>query len=396
MVAFLPLLAGILALVGIGQVLKPRLPHYTFRINQFPMIQWINGSFKTKLGAGVSLQNDNYVPIDVHSLSFDLYYPNRWASTTTSSTMLVEEDYNDTDGFEIDLYEYDGKTTDGLSKQKKKNKSKKTSSSSSTIAKTFNNLVHIGQVQDKHQQEQPKPKKGFLERLKKRRRRSSSSDSSSELAIKSSSAIEQYHDISINDANELSSSISSTSSHMSHKPPLWEMLPRQLFETVDHVFMEPYNVGHVGVMTSLSWDILKSGFGTLQIPSSGVIQVKANKKLPLTMSIICDNVLNTWTMTMSGVSCELSNIELGWNNMELAISKLRNEVLTKPIKLDANYNVVMIDENETARSNDKNNMDKLSSILNENGIVMTETSSSSSNNVMSDLVKRLGGSWGRA
>ena len=389
MVAFLPLLAGILALVGIGQVLKPRLPHYTFRINQFPMIQWINGSFKTKLGAGVSLQNDNYVPIDVHSLSFDLYYPNRWAST---SSVLVEEDFNDT-GYEIDLYEYDASNTDdGLTKQKNKKKSK--SKKTSTINKAFNNLVHIGQVQDKHQQEQPKPKKGLFDKIKQRRRRSSSSSSSDslELAIKSSTAIKDFKDATTsNDDND-----NELSSQVSHKPPLWEMLPRQLFETVDHVFMEPYNVGHVGVMTSLSWDILKSGFGTLQIPSSGVIQVKANKKLPLTMSIICDNILNTWTMTMSGVSCELSNIELGWNNMESAISKLRNEVLTKPIKQDSNYNVVMIDDNETATTttNDRN-MDKLSNILNENGIVMTE-SSSSSKNVMSDLVRRLGGSWGRA
>ena len=104
MVAFIPILASIFAIVGIGQVFKPRLPQYSFQINQLPILKYINGSFKTKLGAGVKLQNDNYVPIDVHSLSFDLYYPNHWSkkkNSSLSSNLKKTKSESELDKYEI-------------------------------------------------------------------------------------------------------------------------------------------------------------------------------------------------------------------------------------------------------------------------------------------------------
>ena len=303
MVAFIPILASIFAIVGIGQVFKPRLPQYSFQINQLPILKYINGSFKTKLGAGVKLQNDNYVPIDVHSLSFDLYYPNHWSkkkNSSLSSNLEKTKSESELDKYEITNHPF-----------------------------TFNNLVHIGQVQDKYQQEKAQPRS-------------------------SSAIVTSVNDSSSSSAEDSDDEVPTATSN-SKKEPLWEMLPRQLFETVDHVFMELYNIGHLGVMSSLSWDIIMSGFGSLQVPSSGVIQVKANKKIPLTMSIICDNILNMWTLEMTGMSCQLSNIEVGWTNMEATIGKLRNEVLTKVIHPNAPYNIV--DANQDTDDNGRNSSD---------------------------------------
>lgn len=212
MVAFIPALS--LWIVGIlcaAQFLKPRLPAYSFRIRGI-VPKWVDRRFKARLGAGVWLRNDNYVPIDIHALSCDIYYP-----------------------------DWDG---------------------------ALNHLGHVHDVQQVARRVQ---------------------EASSEKIFISQ--------------------------------PLWKIAARQTFETNDQMFMQPVSVG-LGVLSSLSYDLIRK-YGTVNVPSSMVVQVKANEKIPLTMSILCDNELNALTLELVGVTCELDNVMVGWYDLSDQVEKLR-------------------------------------------------------------------------
>ena len=83
MVAFLPLLswlclAATSSTVVFEKFVKPRLPVYTLQVDRLPRPRWIEGSFKTQLPTRVLLHNENYVGLDVHALTFDLFYTHWW------------------------------------------------------------------------------------------------------------------------------------------------------------------------------------------------------------------------------------------------------------------------------------------------------------------------------
>jgi hypothetical protein len=168
MVAFLPVMAMIAALFGMGaHVLKPRLPHYTFQVKEFPLLRWINGNWKTRIGAGVKLQNDNYVPIDVHALSFDLFYPD-WQGT----------------------------------------------------------LVHIGQVQDKHQQQQQQPHQ-------QGERVVSTESKSLTTTVNHKTSTVARGAVAPDSSTQPPPQTTTTTKSSFPKPPtpLWKLLPRAQFET---------------------------------------------------------------------------------------------------------------------------------------------------------------------
>lgn len=226
MVAFLPALSiSLVSLFFAVTVLQPRLPQYSFTIRRL-VPKWVDRRFKAQVGAGVKMQNDNFVQIDIHALSFDLFYPN-WQG----------------------------------------------------------DLHHIGNVHDTQQR----------------------------TCDRDEAAVDDY---STDDTDSLCPSAA-----------LWALHPRQLFETSDNVFMVPS--GGVGVLSSLSWDLMKQ-WGEVQLPSTGVIHLKANGKIPLTLSIFCHNVLNTWSMEMKGLTCSLDNIDLGWVHLDNTADGMRNKIIGQP------------------------------------------------------------------
>mmetsp|Transcript_2895 Transcript_2895/g.6828 ORF Transcript_2895/g.6828 Transcript_2895/m.6828 type:complete len:275 (+) Transcript_2895:48-872(+) len=105
------------------------------------------------------------------------------------------------------------------------------------------------------------------------------------------------------------------------KHPVWEIKARNSFEKDDHVYLQPVSIGF-GALTSLLYDMFWK-YGIVNVPSSMTVQVKANKKIPLTMSILCDNELNIWTLEMVGVTCELDNLMVGWSDMPGQVERLR-------------------------------------------------------------------------
>jgi hypothetical protein len=216
MVAFLPSLSiWALAILCAVPFLKPRLPAYAFRIRGFRP-KWLNRKFKAKLTAGVRLRNDNYVPIDIHALSCDIYYPDWYGS-----------------------------------------------------------LNHIGHVHDVQQ--------------------------ISENNKAMTSSVEEVLEATL--------------------PPLWQIEPRKTFETYDEVYLIPVYVG-INALSSLIFDLFRN-FGTLNVPSSMVVHVKANKKIPLTLSILCDNELNAFTLEMVGVTCEMDRLGVGWSDLSPTVADLR-------------------------------------------------------------------------
>ena len=57
----------------------------------------------------------------------------------------------------------------------------------------------------------------------------------------------------------------------------------------------------LAAMLSLSWDVLQGG-GAIEVPLTGVLHLAAHGIVPLTLSIVCNNDLDAWTLTVEGMS----------------------------------------------------------------------------------------------
>jgi hypothetical protein len=114
---------------------------------------------------------------------------------------------------------------------------------------------------------------------------------------------------------------------------IWVLSPRMDFEVIDDVIMVPTNAGSK-VFSSLSWDVFKK-MGILQVPLSGVFHIKANGKIPLSMSMICDNnILDTWKMEFQGISCHMDFVGVGWTNLTKESERLRSKIINTTWRAD--------------------------------------------------------------
>lgn len=111
----------------------------------------------------------------------------------------------------------------------------------------------------------------------------------------------------------------------SKQDAIWILGPRRDFEIIDDVIMVPTNAGSE-VFSNLSWDVFQKS-GVLQVPLSGVFHIKANGKVPLSMSMICDNnLLDTWNMAFQGLSCYLDYVGPGWTDLTKESTRLRSKL----------------------------------------------------------------------
>jgi len=222
MVAVVPLLVSLAGLsTAVFQVLKPRLPPYAITVIKLPMPSWVDGQIMTQLHADVKLHNDNFVAIDVHSLAFDLFYPDLGGE-----------------------------------------------------------LTHIGRVFDGQ---------------KKYR----TEECLAEMECRILRGLDK---------------------------PLWALQARSDFGVQDNVFASLSLWGLAKTFLSILSNLIKGG-GHLVIPTTGVMQIKASSSTPVTMSMICDNSLNIWTMALVGVDCSLNSLDVGWLEINGSIDKLQEEVL---------------------------------------------------------------------
>lgn len=234
-------MVALLAALSVGLtaafLLYPRLPKYSFQIRSMAPRWYRDTGFRAKLGAKVQLKNDNYMAIDIHALSFDLYYSDLWG-----------------------------------------------------------NIQLLGNVQDTRQRE--------VHLLQQE-----------EIIVPTqTSAL----------AAETVAALAEEAAFASADTPLWHMEARKQFETYDSVLMAP--IGGLSVVGNLLWDMIHQ-WGVVKVRSTGSIHIKANRQMPLTLNILCDNLLDAWTLEMQGMHCELDRLDVGWKDIPQAMDALRIKLL---------------------------------------------------------------------
>jgi hypothetical protein len=120
-----------------------------------------------------------------------------------------------------------------------------------------------------------------------------------------------------------------------HAPsqPIWEIAPRANFTTVDQMYVDITSFSKLLSNLSRLMASWWQGSGSLLLPTTGVAYIKANGQTPITVSLICDNLVNTWRMNIVGLECALFSLNLGWNDMDVAVQKVRDHA---QFKLQAN------------------------------------------------------------
>jgi hypothetical protein len=238
-----PLVVWVCMLLGgstlvVQKFVKPRLPIYRLQVQNLPSLKWIRGELKTLLRTDVSLHNDNYVQIDVHALSFDVFYSD-WSG----------------------------------------------------------DLTHIGSVQDKNQ----------IAEL--------------QLALPtttSATATAVAHKTKKKKKSRVSPS----------KVPLWKIQPRANFSITDDLYLAPSLQQMIRTLPSMMIGLWRGGGTSLVVPTTGVAHIKASSSAPFTVSIVCDNLVDTWSMQILGFECALKQLHPGWLDLEQAVESLRGHALT--------------------------------------------------------------------
>jgi hypothetical protein len=124
-------------------------------------------------------------------------------------------------------------------------------------------------------------------------------------------------------------------------PPLWSIRGRTNFSTNTILYMTTYSSElsrSLSNMASHWWH----GSGTLILPITGVAHIRASTffntslakmimKVPFTVSIICDNRVDTWKLTVEGLECVMHKMEPGWTPLKEATTSLREYALHMPV-----------------------------------------------------------------
>mmetsp|Transcript_25784 Transcript_25784/g.61074 ORF Transcript_25784/g.61074 Transcript_25784/m.61074 type:complete len:319 (+) Transcript_25784:352-1308(+) len=291
MISTVPVSVGIAVLVGIYQLLKPRIPQYSIQVQSvFPTVvvpapasgtqtgpDNVDTSFLAyEVSVNVNMYNDNFINIDIYSLTFDMFYPDwtneelrhvaqitdtrqyskpsSWSLWPSPSSRTPDNDDDDDDDDDGDVGDIDERTE--------------------STASNTRTLVSDSMDED------PERKKRTTNRRRNRQLRK--------------------------------------------QPPMWSLGPRSDFVMDDTMYMALY--GEASAIVSLSYDSLINLGGTIQVPLTGVMHIVANGVVPVTLSIICDNELDTWSLTVNGLNCELNNLLPGWKDMGEESSRLRSKL----------------------------------------------------------------------
>jgi hypothetical protein len=73
------------------------------------------------------------------------------------------------------------------------------------------------------------------------------------------------------------------------------------------------------------------------------------------VSLICDNLVNTWTMTIHGLNCVMKQLQPGWANIDVAVASLR-EYATTELRANATGGVTMTSTTPPSKNSWKNGL----------------------------------------
>jgi hypothetical protein len=112
------------------------------------------------------------------------------------------------------------------------------------------------------------------------------------------------------------------------KEPLWQIQPRANFSITDDLYLAPELQQMIFTLPSLLRGLGRGGGTSLIVPTTGVAHIKASSSAPFTVSIVCDNLVDTWSMQILGFDCALKQLHPGWLDLEKAVESLRDHALT--------------------------------------------------------------------
>jgi hypothetical protein len=125
------------------------------------------------------------------------------------------------------------------------------------------------------------------------------------------------------------SKASKTRNKSAAKQPLWQIHPRADFSVTDDIYMAPAFQQMLYSLPGIVRGMWRDGGTSLIVPTTGVAHIKASStRAPFTVSFVCDNLLNAWSMSVTGFECSLFNLQPGWVHLEHAIHAV-NEHVTK-------------------------------------------------------------------
>ena len=133
-------------------------------------------------------------------------------------------------------------------------------------------------------------------------------------------------------AHYMASAEYNTAAITTPEKPLWTMQARKTFQTQEDMHMRVSPKQIMKSMGHLLWQAIK-GRGIVTLPATGVAHVKASNSAKVTISMICDNELNVFTMNMEGRKCTLDKLATGWIHMDDEADRLRAHTLKlSPLK----------------------------------------------------------------
>jgi hypothetical protein len=116
------------------------------------------------------------------------------------------------------------------------------------------------------------------------------------------------------------------------QPPVWQIQPRSDFDFQDDMYVvlsaSLYELltSYLFTMTSQLW----KGSGQLVLPSTGVAHLQVGK-IPATVALLCDNVVNTWAMAVEAFECQFQDIQLAWADLDETAEKTMQKALNWPL-----------------------------------------------------------------
>ena len=120
--------------------------------------------------------------------------------------------------------------------------------------------------------------------------------------------------------------------------PLWSIPGRSEFAIKDTLYIGSLWSCAVGMLTNprFYWSLYQ-GRGHVTMPTTGVAHLRANGQAKLTVAFVCDNIMNTWTLTVQGVDCTLRELSPGWTNLTVATEQLRTYATEQLRALDSGH-----------------------------------------------------------
>jgi len=109
-------------------------------------------------------------------------------------------------------------------------------------------------------------------------------------------------------------------------PPIWQIGPRQEFASDNELYVELFGtrvLASPSILKRLAYTYYQGG-GSLLMPITGVAYIKAASTTPFTITLVCDNLVNTWFgIEVHGVECALKQLKPGWADLRTTASNLR-------------------------------------------------------------------------